>query len=155
MHESYKKWLEDSYPKVYCNCGCNKEIIIKEHHKRFGIPKYIHGHCPRSIETRKKISESNSGENCSIETRKKLSESNSGENHPLYGKHLPEKTKKKISEANSGEKHYNYGKNRSKETKIKISKSRIGKYNGENNPSWKGGITPLNKKIRTCDKYSE
>lgn len=44
MHESYKQWLDSGCPKVYCNCPCHGEITIKEHHKRFGIPKYIKGH---------------------------------------------------------------------------------------------------------------
>ena len=28
----------------YCLCGCGKEIILKRHHKRLGIPDYIWGH---------------------------------------------------------------------------------------------------------------
>lgn len=28
----------------YCLCGYGKEIILKPHHKRFGIPKFIQGH---------------------------------------------------------------------------------------------------------------
>lgn len=27
-----------------CECGCNKRIITKPHHKYLGVPKYIHGH---------------------------------------------------------------------------------------------------------------
>jgi len=44
MHETYKKWLDDGCPKVICSCGCNQEIIIKNHHKYQGIPKNIHYH---------------------------------------------------------------------------------------------------------------
>jgi len=29
MHESYKLWLENGQHKVFCTCGCNKEIIVK------------------------------------------------------------------------------------------------------------------------------
>jgi len=30
--------------KHYCKCGCGKEIIIKPHHKYYGIPEYINTH---------------------------------------------------------------------------------------------------------------
>jgi len=55
---------------VLCACGCGGEIIIKRHHKYYGIPKYIMGHhiignilfnktgISPSIETRNKISKS-------------------------------------------------------------------------------------------------
>jgi len=46
MHETYKKWLDDNCPKVYCNCPCHQEIIVKKHHSWYGIPKYIRGHNP-------------------------------------------------------------------------------------------------------------
>jgi len=44
MHSTYKKWIEEKCPKVFCQCGCNQEIIIQKHHKQYGIPKYIRGH---------------------------------------------------------------------------------------------------------------
>ena len=34
-----------------------------------------------------------------------------------------------------------------------LSESHKGLQMGEGNPSWKGGITPLYKQIRTCQKY--
>lgn len=49
------------------------------------------------------------------------------------------------------------GKKRSEETKKKISQSKIGKPNykrrGENHPFWRGGVTPINQKIRTSLEY--
>lgn len=30
--------------KIFCKCGCDKEIIIKPQHKYYGIAKYIRGH---------------------------------------------------------------------------------------------------------------
>lgn len=58
------------------------------------------------------------------------------------------------------------GKKRSKETKLKLSISHRGKTNsekqkstakknwlGEDNPNWKGGITPINQFIRTSLEY--
>lgn len=88
MCESYKKWLEEECPKLYCQCGCNKEIIIKKHHKRFGIPNYLQGHYwknrSKSNEQKSKISKTR------IENglAKK-------ENNPMFGKkHSSEAIKK-------------------------------------------------------------
>jgi len=50
-----------------CKCGCGGEIIIKPHHKYYGIPEYIFNHHMR------------------------------GKNHPFYGKHHTLITKKKQS----------------------------------------------------------
>ena len=47
------------------------------------------------------------------------------------------------------------GRTVSKEARLKMSQAKIGKYNGKNNPSWKGGITPLHLLIRTSNKYLE
>ena len=70
----------------------------------------------RSEETKKKISESLSGENHPLfgvprtEAQKKAaSERMSGENHPQFNVPRTEKTKKKLSEANSGENHQRFG----------------------------------------------
>jgi hypothetical protein len=82
--------------------------------------------------------------------------------HPQYntgrtwikkGDKLSKETKKKMSERLMGNKRGIGNKNRlgkhfSKETKRKMSLAKIGKYNGDKNPSWKGGITPLTKLIR-------
>jgi len=45
----------------YCKCGCGQEIIIKPHHKRYGIPDYCWGHnisvsinSPESLKKRSK-----------------------------------------------------------------------------------------------------
>jgi group I intron endonuclease len=89
----------------------------------------------------------------SEETKRKMSESRSGENNPWYGKHLPEETKKKLSESLKdkmvGENNPFYGQTHSDETKQKLSEyasARIGELNpnygnhtlsGENSP-WYG-----------------
>ncbi len=57
------------------------------------------------------------------------------------------------AEAFSGERHYNYGKKLSEETKAKISRNHAS-MKGPNNPSWKGGVTPINRSVRRCEKYS-
>ena len=56
----------------------------------------------------------------SEESKKKISEANTGENNYWYGKHHSEETKKKISEANTG-KHF------SEEHRKKISQSKGGR----------------------------
>ena len=42
------------------------------------------------------------GKHHSLETKRKISEANKGENHPLYGKHHSEESKRKMSEAHKG-----------------------------------------------------
>jgi hypothetical protein len=102
---------------------------------------------------------------------KKLERSNNynGELNPFYGKHHTIETKDNLALINTGKKLND-------ETKEKISLSLIGndrakgnKFNlseeqkehlskikiGENNPAWKGGITPENTKIRNSKKYSD
>ena len=70
----------------------------------------------------------------SEETRRKMSEAQTGEKHPMYGKHRSEETKKKISDNHadfSGESNPNFGKHFSEETKKKMSESRTGKHHSE------------------------
>lgn len=99
------------------------------------------------------------------------SERMSGENAPNYGKKLSEETRRKISEARigkyCGENSPVFGKPKSEEVKrkISISKKKLGLWKGKNNPryknplvgeqnpNWKGGITPIHAKIRNSDKY--
>jgi len=106
-----------------------------------------------SPETRDKMREAaignqrNLGNPHTLETRKKLSEANKGENHPMYGKTAWNKGKKlspehrakiseagkgkiispearrKISEAQLGSKSCNYGKKLSQKTRRKMSES--------------------------------
>ena len=49
------------------------------------------------------------GKHHSEETRKKMSESNKGENNPMFGKHHSAETRKKMSEAHKGKHWYNNG----------------------------------------------
>jgi len=79
------------------------------------------GH-PVSLETRERISKSNKGKKRTKETRKKLSEAHKGIRPWARGKHwkMSEEGRKKNSEAHKGKKSY----------------------------LWRGGITPINAKIR-------
>jgi len=142
MHLTYKKWLEDNKPKIYCQCPDHEEIIIKEQYKYDGIPKYINGHNGKgkhpSKETIKKISGEN---NISKrpEVRKKISDSKKGFKHT-------EKAKQKMSKNHgncSGDKNSFYGKHHTDKSKQKISNSKKGKLSGENNPNWKPRIKKI------------
>ena len=90
------------------------------------------------------------------EYKEKMRKALSGDKNPRYGIHLSSETKRKISEAEKGKKVIMTDK--IKET---ISKALKGKYVGENNWNWKGGIrnprltNPLLYEIRNCKKYKE
>ena len=120
MHESYRKWIEDNKPKIFCQCHCHQEIIIRKRpHSWYGIPKYIHGHNIVIEETRskmiawqskrppiseeQKIKTSNTlmGHKCLQETKDKISKSLTGRKQ---SKEIIEKRRPKIS----GENHWNY-----------------------------------------------
>jgi len=94
MHETYKKWIEDGKPKVFCDCGCNQEIIIQRHHKYYGIPKYIKGHYWKGKHHTKDSIEKISNAKCG--------ENNSGINNHFYGKHHSKDTIEKMSKAKEG-----------------------------------------------------
>lgn len=84
----------------------------------------------RSVETRKKLSESNKGKTLSVETRKKMSEAQKGPKHTA-------ETRKKMSESHKGRTHSaetrkkiseaSKGKTLSAETRKKLSKANKGK----------------------------
>ena len=92
-----------------------------------------------SEETKRKISETETGKIMSEESRRKMSEYRSGrkmpifsemysgEGNPFYGKTHTEETKRKISEANSGSLESRVGKEKADELKKKMSKVRKGK----------------------------
>ena len=97
----------------------------------------------------------------SEETKRKISETISGEKHPWFGRKHTAESKEKMSKSSTGKKHtkesklkmsisrmgdknYLYGKHLSEETKQKLSKSHIGLSSGEKNPAYKGGVTALN-----------
>jgi hypothetical protein len=67
--------------------------------------------------------------------------------------------KKGHKQLNSGRTHFKKGENgwagrkHKESTKLKISLNRIGKTAKEKNPNWKGGITPINKAIRSSVEY--
>ena len=77
-------------------------------------------------ESKRKIGKAHKGKVISKETRKKISESLSGDKHPNYGKYLSEETRKRIGDANIGQ-------SRPKRNKSPLWK---GGYNQENIPTY-------------------
>ena len=75
------------------------------------------------------------GKHHSEESRKKMSESQKGENNPRFGKHHSAESRNKISEAKKGENNpmfgkpaWNKGKHPSEEARKKMSESKKGSY---------------------------
>ena len=62
---------------------------------------------------------------CSLETRRKISASLSGEKHPQFGKPLSKETKRKISEKGKGRPYY--GQPHTEETKAKLRVAALGR----------------------------
>ncbi len=115
----------------------------KKASERMRDNKYFLGH-RHSERTKRKIKESlmgeknpNFGKLCSEETKRKMREAQIGK--PKW----TEKDKKRISEQGKGNKHH-LGKHHSLEIRKKLSLMQ----KGENGSNWKGGITPLNKRLR-------
>ncbi len=111
--------------------SCGKEQIVP-----FRTHAHLCGSCgqkgersywfgkQRSLETRKKMSESGKGKIHSKETKQKISKSNTGRKHT-------EETREKLSKINSGKNSNMYGRN------------------GEKHPNWKGGRKVSIRKYRT------
>jgi group I intron endonuclease len=103
-----------------------------------------------SEDTKRKISEANTGKVRTPEMRKNISKAakgkQAGDKHPFYGKHHTEESIKKISEnrkgKTGGDKHHYFGKSRDEETKQKIREK------------LKGQVIPDNvrKKISNANK---
>lgn len=84
--------------------------------------------------------------------------------HGCWMGHSPE-SREKISLTNKGKKRsaefcerngkINRGKKFSLETRTKISKARTGKFRAEDNPNWRGGVTPFNELIRKSNEYKD
>lgn len=124
-----------------------------------------------SEEVLKKMRENRLGKKTSEETREKIRKSNSGENHVFWGKKrkpFTEEARKNMGDANRGKKRPAF----SEEWKKNIGKAGVDrvvsiesrKKRGESlklafiegrHPMWKGGITPVNEKIRKSFEYKQ
>lgn len=96
---------------------------------------------PMSEQTKLKISLSNKGipKPISDETRLKLSKS-------LKGRVFSQEHKSRIGKANTG-------RVLSDVSRLKISLANKGRFIGEKSHAWRGGITPINEKIRHSSEY--
>lgn len=136
----------------------NKDIKLPNlHHEK----QFKKGHIPvnkgkkHSAETRLKMKKAWVGRVVSDETKEKMRKSR-------IGVKLSEETKLKITRSHKGKKlspeHAEknriamLGRKHSEETKRKIRENSL---RGDKNPNWKGGATPLNKKIRNSFEYKQ
>lgn len=120
------------------NClQCNKEFIKRneESYKYFDSKKFCSDKCRTNnrLGTKTGVSNPFYGKKHSKKSLKKMSKSHSGVK-------ISEDTKIKMRQAQLGQKNHFFGKHHTPESITKIS--------GSNNPSWKGGIAPINNKIR-------
>jgi len=127
--ETRKKISEAKKGKNNPMYGVSSPMKGKHHSieskRKIGI---VHIGKPLSKEHKKKIGEANKGHLTSEETKRKISNANSGENNWNYGNHWTEEQRKKSSGKNASM----YGKHHSEETKKKMSLLMIGK----NNPNY-------------------
>ena len=121
LSDEHKRRISES------NKNCSEETRIKMSESHKGKK--------RSEESKKKQSEFVTGKEkpwlkgipLSIEIKRKISESNSGEKNHFWHKCHSEETKKKMSERRKGSKAWNKGISHSEETKKKISEKHKGK----------------------------
>ena len=124
-------------------CSCGKEIWKKSKHclqcscKNRIRPKHNKGGWKHTEDYKELMRKKITGIKRSEETKQKIRIAH-------IGKQISEETKRKIGLKSIGRSHPH-----TEETKIKLSKKRLGKYLGSESPNWKGGITPLNVKIRS------
>ena len=130
------------------------------------------GH-PQSPETRLKISKSMEGMVKSPEHQLKITKALKGRKMPegfgekissiLTGRRVSEETRRKLkgkhnspaTEFKKGCASLWKGMRASEETRLKQRLAKLGKFSGERSGTWKGGITPINKAIRTSDDYKQ
>jgi len=146
IFESYQKWLDNGQPKIFCKCGCNREIIIKEYCIYCGIPEYLYGHNPRkqkiSIEIDKFIEEHTNKHlcNCGCNQFIKILRSHYRDGIPnrIDGHQNVGLKRSNNARSNISNGHKNIPCKES--TRDKLSKIRKGKWSKEKNPGWRGGV---------------
>ena len=114
-----------------------------------------------SEERRKKIGDALRGHKHTEAFRRMRSEMTHGERHPNFGKKLSPETREKLRQAKLGKNNPQFGRIYSAEERTKlgrlISRATKGKphpnQSGEKHPQWRGGVTPINEKIRRSLPY--
>ena len=109
MHDREKYWISELKPDYNMTAGGEGTLGLS------GEKNGMYGRCGNKNHR--------FGIPHTAETKRKISESQSGENSPNYGKKLPPETRIKMSESRRGEKHYNYGKKFSTELRAKLSEA--------------------------------
>jgi hypothetical protein len=136
------KWLNRTD-----NCSISAENSLKGSTKQ------------KSLEMRKKLSESKKGKVLSTETKLKISDSTRGKVGYWKDKHLSNSTKEKLSTHGKklvGDKNPFYGKSHTEETKKKISESRKNKNIGIQHPLYgRPRSEETKKKIRDAKKLKK
>lgn len=154
----------------FCKCNCGEQILIKNHHRWCGVPDFIHGHNNYKLKEPKK---------CPIcasifYSKQKTCSHSCGQKlkwlvHPdLFcaiigfwkGRKKSEEHINKIRMGNLGKKRSeeNRAKCKARRTpiEVRLKQSRVRRalnIVGEKNSAWKGGITPIVKKIRHSCEY--
>jgi hypothetical protein len=135
--------LSEEHKRKISKTRIERGCALGDKNPMFGTVGFWRGK-PLPEEMKTKISASHKGKKQSLETRKKIGNSNRGKKSRL-GKRHSEETKLKISNSRkgklSGDSNPNFGKCFSEETRYKLSVSHKGLLNGENHPNWKGGIS--------------
>lgn len=116
----------------YCSNAC----VLKDPDHRV-IMSEVRKNKPHTQIWNDRISASNMGKRMSLESREKMGIAKRGK--PLSPEHC-EKLRLKSK-----------GRRKSESCKEKLRKQRM----GDKNPAWKGGVTPLQKSIRTHPRYAE
>ncbi len=177
MHKGKTPWNKDK--------PWDKEIlekITKINQKRTKNPNYIHpmqgkNHTTESNEKNRIAHLGNKnaeGHIVTQEVKDKISIANKGHISPMKGVTRKLESNLKQSVAMKGKSSWNSGLTSENDTRIlsgenhplsgitpdeiirkQISESLIGKMSGENHWNYQGGITPLHKQIRFCDKSDE
>lgn len=156
MTHDYNEWLKNGQPKIFCKCGCGKEIIIQYYYRYYDIPEYILGH-------------NNTGKKQSPEHIRKKSEAQMGDKNPAKNPIVRAKISKTLKESGvcKGENNPNW-KEKIKKVCIKCNKEfdvvpyldKIQKYCskecgcshvGIDNPAWNGGTSFL----PYCEQFNE
>lgn len=144
--------------KMSKNRSGSKHWLFGKHHKPESNEKNRIAHLGQlawnkgkktSDEVRKKISIAHKGIPMHPNTRQAIIKSLKGNTHTL-GIKMPQSMREKTSKRLMGNK-INLGRVMDELVKQKISESN----KGEKSHSWKGGITPLNNKIRGSKEYND
>ncbi len=136
-----KKLSEEHKSNLSKNSARNKYWLGKKRSSE-DIEKFRKSHLGKkhSEEAKKKISEARRGKKLSEETRQKISEKHTG-------KKMSDELRKKTSEALKGRKI-------SLEMRRKFSEGQKRRVLEGRNHLWKGGVTPINQKIRKSFVYT-